>query len=224
MKHRRWLEGGMFALALTAAIAAVAARPSGGGGVPPGSGGAWQAGSGSRPGGAWAGGRSPSSTWHGGPAWRIHGGAPAYSGGRYYSGAAWYGWPRWYGGAGWYGWPGWSGGTGWYGWPGWYGGAGWYGWPGWFGGWYGPSVALSFGLPAYWGWPVYSYTVPTPAYVPDASVGAFAPAPDSPPVANYWYYCTDPAGYFPYVQNCNKPWIPVTPSTVAPAPSDPGQQ
>ena len=28
---------------------------------------------------------------------------------------------------------------------------------------------------------------------------------------NYWYYCTDPAGYFPYVQTCNKAWIPVVP-------------
>ena len=37
---------------------------------------------------------------------------------------------------------------------------------------------------------------------------AAAPAP-----SNYWYYCTEPAGYFPYVQNCNRAWIPVTPQT-----------
>jgi hypothetical protein len=29
--------------------------------------------------------------------------------------------------------------------------------------------------------------------------------------SNYWYYCTDPAGYFPYVQSCNKAWVPVVP-------------
>jgi len=29
-----------------------------------------------------------------------------------------------------------------------------------------------------------------------------------------WYYCTDPAGYFPYVQSCNRAWIPVVPQSV----------
>jgi hypothetical protein len=29
----------------------------------------------------------------------------------------------------------------------------------------------------------------------------------------YWYYCDDPKGYWPYVQACNVPWeaVPVTP-------------
>ena len=39
-----------------------------------------------------------------------------------------------------------------------------------------------------------------------------APAPVS-----YWYYCTDPAGYYPYVSQCTKAWIPVVPTTEAPA-------
>ncbi|HUO91681.1 MAG TPA: hypothetical protein VMU22_02115 [Rhizomicrobium sp.] len=29
----------------------------------------------------------------------------------------------------------------------------------------------------------------------------------------YWYYCEDPAGYYPYVQQCNGPWEPVPPSS-----------
>jgi hypothetical protein len=33
-----------------------------------------------------------------------------------------------------------------------------------------------------------------------------APAP-----AYYWYYCTNPAGYYPYVQNCNDAWMAVVP-------------
>jgi hypothetical protein len=37
-----------------------------------------------------------------------------------------------------------------------------------------------------------------------------APAPTV-----YWYYCTEPAGYFPYVQNCNRAWVPVLPQSVS---------
>jgi hypothetical protein len=53
----------------------------------------------------------------------------------------------------------------------------------------------------------------------------------SPP-ASYWYYCTSPAGYFPYVQQCGSAWIPVipqapsaagTPPQVAPVRSSPPQ-
>ena len=56
-------------------------------------------------------------------------------------------------------------------------------------------------------------------YAPDAAVGSFAPAP-----VTYWYYCTEPAGYYPYVQSCDRAWIPVLPSSVTPAPSAPAQQ
>jgi hypothetical protein len=29
-----------------------------------------------------------------------------------------------------------------------------------------------------------------------------------------WYYCIDPAGYFPHVSRCNRPWVVVDPATV----------
>ena len=29
------------------------------------------------------------------------------------------------------------------------------------------------------------------------------------PVVQYWYYCSDPAGYYPYVAQCNTGWQPV---------------
>jgi hypothetical protein len=29
---------------------------------------------------------------------------------------------------------------------------------------------------------------------------------------NYWYYCRNPAGYFPYVQQCGDSWQQVTPN------------
>lgn len=28
----------------------------------------------------------------------------------------------------------------------------------------------------------------------------------------YWYWCDDPEGYYPYVQECNEPWEPVSPA------------
>ncbi len=38
-----------------------------------------------------------------------------------------------------------------------------------------------------------------------------APASQSAPAASYWYYCTQPAGYFPYVKDCSRPWMKVVP-------------
>ena len=32
---------------------------------------------------------------------------------------------------------------------------------------------------------------------------------------NYWYYCTQPPGYFPYVQNCSQVWMKVVPQIPA---------
>jgi hypothetical protein len=68
--------------------------------------------------------------------------------------------------------------------------------------------------------------VTTPVWgVVDSGVG-FSSAPVmferstvevAPPVRHYWYYCTDPAGYFPYVESCSRAWIPVIPQPVTPA-------
>jgi len=30
--------------------------------------------------------------------------------------------------------------------------------------------------------------------------------------ANYWYYCPDPNGYYPDIQNCSKQWLLITPA------------
>jgi hypothetical protein len=62
--------------------------------------------------------------------------------------------------------------------------------------------------------------------VSDTAVGTwvdqstFASPPAPAPAATYWYYCTNPAGYFPYVQNCNKAWIPVVPQSAPPPPGN----
>ncbi|MEX2482089.1 MAG: hypothetical protein WD928_14630 [Gammaproteobacteria bacterium] len=86
------------------------------------------------------------------------------------------------------------------------------------------------GGPMWWGYPRYYWPDPyfyqprtiiierePPVYIqrPQASAPQPAPATAS---ANVWYYCTEPAGYYPYVQNCTRPWVSVDPSTVAPPP------
>jgi len=86
------------------------------------------------------------------------------------------------------------------------------------------------GGPMWWGpryyWPdPYFYQPRTivierepPVYIqrPQAVIQQPAAAPPAP--ASIWYYCPAPAGYYPYVQNCNSPWVNVDPRTVAPPP------
>jgi hypothetical protein len=87
-------------------------------------------------------------------------------------------------------------------------------------------LGLYVGAPYWgWGWPYYGYpysytTYSYPSYPVYSDYGAGAsgsfisaePAPQNP--ANYWYYCADPAGYYPYVQNCPKGWMQVVPQNV----------
>jgi hypothetical protein len=68
----------------------------------------------------------------------------------------------------------------------------------WHGGWGG----------GFWGWPGdegddydFPYSYDAAPYSP-----GYAAAPGS-----YWYYCQNPAGYYPYVQQCNGAWQPVPP-------------
>jgi hypothetical protein len=162
---------------------------------------------------------------------RGGGGGGGMHGGGGGGGGGWSG-----GGSGGGGWHGGGSGGGWHGGGGYHGG-GWYGggYRGWYGGWYGPGLGIYVGAPGYWGWggwPYYAASYPVystyPAYG-TAEVGASgtylqsAPEP-APNQASYWYYCTEPAGYYPYVQNCSRAWMQVVPQNtpgmqVAPAPS-----
>ena len=123
--------------------------------------------------------------------------------------------PAWAGGGGHGG--GWHGG-GWHGgyWGGYRGGY----WGGYRGGYWGGCCRYGFGVylgGPWWGWPPYYYDAsPYPYYPyysaysspPVASAPAYAEAqpPAQPPM---WYYCRDPAGYYPYVRTCNGSWEPV---------------
>lgn len=63
--------------------------------------------------------------------------------------------------------------------------------------------------------PIYPY----PTYVPPAIVVQQAPpVPTGLPPAQFWYYCDNPQGYYPYVASCNGAWreVPVTPPNAPP--------
>jgi hypothetical protein len=58
--------------------------------------------------------------------------------------------------------------------------------------------------------PIYPY----PTYVPPAIVVQQPPpVPAGFPPAPFWYFCSDPEGYYPYVASCSGVWreIPATP-------------
>ena len=82
----------------------------------------------------------------------------------------------------------------------------------------GGSVAI--GPPVYGpGWWGPGYYGPPPYYAPPPVVA------QSPPVyvergrseSDYWYYCQNPQGYYPYVQSCPGGWMRVVPETTPPA-------
>jgi hypothetical protein len=83
--------------------------------------------------------------------------------------------------------------------------------PGWRAGYWGPG---------YWGGPrpyAWGATVALPYVVAPYVVNTAPAAPvivqsaPEAPATSYWYYCTQPAGYFPYVQQCDQPWMKVVP-------------
>ena len=84
---------------------------------------------------------------------------------------------------------------------GWQGGHWNHGWHnGRHGWWWGPAVG--------WGYYDYPYGAgywPDYGYYGDYGYG-------QPAAGQYWYYCSDPSGYYPYVPQCNVPWQPVPPS------------
>ena len=99
-----------------------------------------------------------------------------------------------------------------------HGGHGFYGGHGWGG--VGVNIDVGPYWGAYWrpyGYPysyLYGYLYGYPStYAPQIAVQPAQPVviqpPSSPPV---WYYCDNPAGYYPYVNQCPGGWRTVAPS------------
>ena len=100
------------------------------------------------------------------------------------------------------------------------GGWGWGGGWGYRGGWgYGwgggaplyPGVFLGGPGPYGWGAPYPYYPQPLVVVPPQPQVYVQQPAPQQ-----YWYYCENPKGYYPYVPQCRGEWLQVLPRTDAP--------
>ncbi|MDO8788466.1 MAG: hypothetical protein Q7J42_10400 [Sulfuritalea sp.] len=87
--------------------------------------------------------------------------------------------------------------------------------------WWGPGLLFGTALylaatappPTYYPAPVYTVPVYTsPTYVQQPAVIAqTAPAPAPVPQQNWWYYCAQAAGYYPYVRTCPSGWTQVSP-------------
>ena len=65
----------------------------------------------------------------------------------------------------------------------------------------GPSVVVAP--------PVYVPSYPAPVVV-EPSAPVYQQQPQT--AQQSWYYCQDPAGYYPYVQQCPRGWQPVSPT------------
>lgn len=81
------------------------------------------------------------------------------------------------------------------------------------------GFGIYLGGPVWWG-PRYYYPPPYYYYPPVVTApasppvyierGDSQPAPD-PGAANWWYYCANPSGYYPYVKQCPGGWQRVSP-------------
>jgi len=84
---------------------------------------------------------------------------------------------------------------------------------------HGGHVGIGIMLGPWWGlgypsYPYYPYYAPPPVIIqpqPDVYV---QPAPQAE-ASDYWYYCQNPEGYYPYVKRCPNGWLRVVPSPPA---------
>lgn len=71
-----------------------------------------------------------------------------------------------------------------------------------------------WGPPAWWGPPYPYYYAAPPTVVQEAPQTYIQQQPPEQP--SYWYYCPNPAGYYPKVKECPPGWMTVVPQTSAP--------
>ena len=84
------------------------------------------------------------------------------------------------------------------------------------------EFGVYLGDPFFWGprpWPYY-YDVPRtviierePSVYIQQAPTVTAPAPAQPQTP-LWYWCPNPAGYYPHVPQCQQQWVPVDPRTL----------
>lgn len=81
----------------------------------------------------------------------------------------------------------------------------------------GTAIVLAATEPRHVHYPPVVYVTP-PAYAPPVVVVprsvAVVPSPPAPAYVEpaWWYYCSRPAGYYPYVSSCPAGWMRVVPT------------
>jgi hypothetical protein len=82
------------------------------------------------------------------------------------------------------------------------------------------SIALRPGYPYYPYYSYYPYYAYYPYYYPAPAVAVEQQpqeyADSGEQQSDYWYYCQDPQGYYPYVKSCPGGWMKVVPQTTPP--------
>ena len=78
----------------------------------------------------------------------------------------------------------------------------------------GPRLAIGVGIGPFWGpyWGSYTYPYAYPYAYPPVVVAPSTQLSVAPPPQGSWYYCDNPAGYYPYVPQCPGGWRPVAPT------------
>lgn len=92
--------------------------------------------------------------------------------------------------------------------------------PGYAGGHFRGSVWIG---PGWWGPPLYPYYYPPypyysepPVVIERRSPVYIQPSQQQPEEQSYWYFCTKPEGYYPYVKRCPVGWLKVVPPSAPP--------
>jgi hypothetical protein len=79
----------------------------------------------------------------------------------------------------------------------------------------GVFIGVPLWGPGWWGYPypyAYPYPYPSqPTVVIRQEPQEYVQQP-AQPQQQYWYYCPDPQGYYPYVKACPKGWLKVVPT------------
>jgi hypothetical protein len=72
---------------------------------------------------------------------------------------------------------------------------------------WGGSIWLGPGYPYGWGYPYPYYAGPPVVIQQQPPVYSQKEQPEP----NYWYYCQNPQGYYPYIKSCPGGWMKVVP-------------
>jgi hypothetical protein len=83
----------------------------------------------------------------------------------------------------------------------------------WGPGYWGPGLWSGY----WWGWPYYGYPYYASPSIVVQQPPVYVEPNQTPQEPQYWYYCQNPQGYYPYIQQCPQGWMKVVPPDSPPA-------